>query len=236
MTTETMRLQLPLLQPAQAQKHVTVNEALMRLDGLANAVLESVSVIVPPEVAIDGQCWGIPQGAGGAWAGQAGRIAVGANGGWVFTAPSRGMRAFVADQGVEAVFDGQGWFMGAATFGAMGSGLAFGMAEGEVTVGSGASFNTGIAIPSGAMVIGAVARVTQALTGGLTTWRLGTADSNNRFGQGLGKTAGSWTRGMLGAPMTYYTGATLLMTGEGGGFTGGKVKLAVHWLELRLPD
>jgi hypothetical protein len=86
------------------------------------------------------------------------------------------------------------------------------------------------------MVIGAVARVTQALTGGLATWRLGTADSNNRFGQGLGKGAGSWARGMLGAPMTYYNSATLLMTGEGGGFTGGKVRLAVHWMELRLPD
>ena len=32
----TARLGLPLLQPAQAQKHVTVNEALMRLDGLVN--------------------------------------------------------------------------------------------------------------------------------------------------------------------------------------------------------
>ena len=31
MTNETTRFQLPLLQPAQAQKHVTVNEALMRL-------------------------------------------------------------------------------------------------------------------------------------------------------------------------------------------------------------
>ncbi|WEF23480.1 DUF2793 domain-containing protein [Paracoccus sp. S3-43] len=236
MTTETRRLQLPLLQSAQAQKHVTVNEALMRLDGLTNAVLESVSVAAPPETVIDGQAWGVPQGASGGWAGQAGRIAVGANGGWVFVPPSRGMRAFVADRGVEAVFDGQAWFMGAATFGSMGSGLAFGMAQGEVTVGTGTSFDTGIAIPAGVMVIGAVARITQALTGGLTTWRLGTADSDNRFGQGLGKATGSWARGMLGTPMTYYSSATLLMTGEGGGFTGGTVKLAVHWLDLRLPD
>ena len=131
MANETMRLQLPLLQPAQAQKHVTVNEALMRLDGLTNAVLESASVAVPPEAVIDGQSWGVPSGASGAWAGQGGRIAVGANGGWVFVVPSRGM---------------------------------------------------------------------------------------------------------LGAPMTYYNSATLLMTGEGGGFTGGKVRLAVHWMELRLPD
>ena len=69
MANETMRLQLPLLQPAQAQKHVTVNEALMRLDGLTNAVLESASVAVPPEAVIDGQSWGVPSGASGAWAG-----------------------------------------------------------------------------------------------------------------------------------------------------------------------
>lgn len=236
MSNETMRLQLPLLQSAQAQKHVTVNEALMRLDGLTNPVLESVTVVAPPAAVIDGQCWGVPQGAAEAWSGQAGSIAVGANGGWVFIRPSRGMRAFVADRGTEAVFDGQAWFLGAATFGSMGAGLAFGMTEGEVTVRAGAVFDTGIAIPASVMVIGAVARVTQALTGTLQTWRLGTADSNNRFGQGLGNGAGSWARGMLGTPMTYYSSANLLMTGEGGAFTGGKVKLAVHWLELRLPD
>lgn len=236
MTNETTRFQLPLLQPAQAQKHVTVNEALMRLDGLTNAVLESTSVLTPPEAVIDGQCWAVPQGATGPWAGQTGRIAVGANGGWVFMAPSRGMRAFVADQGAEAIFDGQGWFVGGATFGRLGSGLAVRMSEKEVTVGAGASFDTGLVIPAGAMVIGAAARVVQPLTGSLQTWRLGTADSNNRFGQGLGKGVGSWARGMLGAPMTYYSSANLLMTGEGGSFTGGKVRLAVHWMELRLPD
>ena len=32
---ETTQLKLPLLQPAQAQKHVTVNEALALLDQLA---------------------------------------------------------------------------------------------------------------------------------------------------------------------------------------------------------
>lgn len=236
MSDETMRLQLPLLQAAQAQKHVTVNEALMRLDGMTNAVLESASVATPPGTVIDGQCWGVPAGATDAWAGQAGRIAIGANGGWVFVAPSRGMRAFVADRGTEAIFDGKAWFGGATTLGPKGSGMAFGMAEGEVTVTPGAVFDTGIAIPANAMVIGAVARVTQALSGTLQTWRLGTAGADNRFGQGLGKSAGSWARGLLGAPMTYYEAANLLLTPEGGTLTGGKLKLAVHWMELRLPD
>lgn len=236
MSNETMRLQLPLLQPAQAQKHVTVNEALMRLDGLANAVLESVSQTTPPDAVIDAQCWAVPLGAAGAWAGQSGKVAVGANGGWIFVTPSRGMRAFIVDRGAEAVFDGESWFVGAATMGVMGSGMAFGMAEGQVTVGAGAVFDTNVIIPANVMVIGAVARITQALSGTLQTWRLGTADSDNRFGQGLGKNAGSWARGLLGAPMTYYSGANLRMTAEGGVFAGGRVKLAVHWLELRLPD
>ncbi len=37
---ETTQLKLPLLQASQAQKHVTVNAALMRLDGLAQLRLQ----------------------------------------------------------------------------------------------------------------------------------------------------------------------------------------------------
>lgn len=233
---ETMRLGMPLLMPAQAQKHVTVNEALMRLDGQVNLVLQSISVQTPPEVAIDGACWGVPTGARGAWSGHGGKIAIGANGGWVFQQPVAGMRAFVADRGLGAVHDGAVWVVGALSLGQQGAGLIAGMAEAEVAVVSGDSFDTGVLIPAGAMVLGAVARVKQALTGGLDTWQLGTAGAPDRFGQGLGKGAGSWSRGMLGTPMTYYSPATLIMTAQGGNFTGGRVRLAVHWLELRLPD
>ena len=69
----TRRCGLPLLQPAQAQKHVTVNDGLMRLDGLVNLVLHSVSAASPPAAVTDGQCWAVPFGAAGPWAGQDGR-------------------------------------------------------------------------------------------------------------------------------------------------------------------
>lgn len=235
-TNETTRLGMPLLQPAQAQKHVTVNEALMRLDGLVNLVLQSLTVTVPPTAVVDGMCWGVPSGASGDWAGQGGAIAIGSNGGWVFVTPSAGMRARIADQGVEAVHDGTAWSVGAMTLGGLGSGLIAGMAEADVSVTAGATCDTGVTIPAGAMVIGAVARVTEALTGTLSTWRFGSQGADNRFGQGLGKARNSWARGMLGAPMTYYQPATLLMTAEGGNFAGGAVTVAVHWLTLRLPS
>ena len=60
---DTNRMGLPLLAPAQAQKHVTVNEAMVRLDGLTNLVLASVSTALPPVTVVDGVCYG--GGAGG---------------------------------------------------------------------------------------------------------------------------------------------------------------------------
>ncbi|MBU2958641.1 DUF2793 domain-containing protein [Paracoccus sp. 1_MG-2023] len=236
MSNETARLQMSLLMPAQAQKHVTVNEALMRLDGLVNLVLESVSTAVPPGTVLDGQCWGVPQGATGDWSGQDEAIAIGSNGGWLFVPPRAGMRAFVRDCGADAVHDGAGWAVGALTMGQGGSGLIAGIAEGEVTLTAGATVITGIVIPGGAMVIGATARVKDAITGTLTSWRLGTMDGTDRFGRGLGTAQDSWARGMLGTPMTYWQPEPLILTADGGEFAGGRVALAVHWLEMRLPS
>ena len=51
---ETARFGMPLLQPAQAQKHVTVNEALMRLDASVNLVIQSVSQVSPPLAVLAG--------------------------------------------------------------------------------------------------------------------------------------------------------------------------------------
>ncbi|PHQ70694.1 MAG: hypothetical protein COB97_04210 [Paracoccus sp.] len=234
-TNETQRLEMPLLQPAQAQKHVTVNEALMRLDGLVNLTLQSVTTTTPPSQVIDGQCWGVPANPSGAWVSQSGRIAIGSNGGWVFVPAGPGMRAFIADHGICAIHDGTRWVEGALTLGQTGAGLLTGIAEAEVSVSAGAVFDTGLTIPAGVVVIGATARVTQALTGSLSSWRLGSLGADDRFGQGIGKSMNSWTRGLLGSPMAYYDDANLLMTAEGGQFSGGRVKLAVHWLELRLP-
>ena len=80
-----------------------------------------------------------------------------------------------------------------------------------------------------------VAPVTEAITGTLTGWSLGTADAPDRFGSGLGLGAGSWARGILSTPMTYWQSEPLRLTATGGSFAGGSVRLALHWWELRLP-
>ncbi|MEO1312334.1 MAG: DUF2793 domain-containing protein, partial [Pseudomonadota bacterium] len=91
---ETYHLSLPLVAAAQAQKHVTVNEALARLDTLAQLRVVSAAVTSPPAGPIDGESYIVPAGAGGDWSGQAPKIAVFANGAWEFITPKAGWRAW----------------------------------------------------------------------------------------------------------------------------------------------
>lgn len=226
---------LPLLQPAQAQKHVTVNESLLRLDGLVNLVLQGAARVQPPAV-VEGECWGVGAGATGAWEGQAGRIAIGANGGWVFATPQRGQRAFLLDRGAEAIWDGREWRGGALTLGLWGGGISAGILEAEVAVGTGAVAATGVEIPSHVLVLGVTARVVETITGSLDAWALGVEGAADRYGSGLGLGVNSWSQGLLSAPMAVWAPEELLLTALGGAFAGGRLRLAVHYLALRVPD
>lgn len=232
----TTRFGLPLMQASQAQKHVTLNESLMRLDGVANLVVQSLGRTTPPEVVNDGVCYGLGSGAVNAWSGQDGKLAIGAGGGWVFVQPTAGLRARNLATGREAIHSGKAWIEGAVTLSATGAGMIAGLAEADVTLTSGASVTTTLAIPSNCLIIGASARVIEAITGTCTSWQLGTTGALNRFGSGLGKPLGSFARGLLSAPMVYANSDPLIATATGGTFTGGRLRLAVHWWELRLPD
>ncbi len=233
---ETVVLNLPLLQPSQAQKHVTVNEALARLDGLVQLVLVSATLTVPPAVVVSGTAYGVPNGAVNDWAGQSGKVAIGVNGGWVFVTPKAGWRAWIADQGLGAVHDGSDWKNGMLSLSPNGAGTRAGLREIVHTVGSGTVSTTAIVIPSHAMVLGVTARVTVALSGTLTSWQLGTAGAPDRFGSGLGLGQGSFARGVLSQPLTYYAPSALELTATGGAFSAGEVRIAVHFLELTLPS
>ncbi len=69
--TQTPRLNLALLAAGQSQKHITLNEALMRCDALIHARALSVSVSAQPATPSDGDAYILPSGASGAeWAEQ----------------------------------------------------------------------------------------------------------------------------------------------------------------------
>lgn len=109
MSENSHNLSLPFIQPSQAQKHVTHNEALRLLDAVVQLTLQSLSQQTPPSLATDGQVYALPAGANGAWAGQAGQLAMRQDGAWVFVAPQPGWRAWVADQAALHVFHDGSW-------------------------------------------------------------------------------------------------------------------------------
>ena len=63
MSDSSPNLVLPLIQAAQAQKHVTHNEAVARLDVVAQLVLQAFEAVAVPAAPLDGQAWGIGSGA-----------------------------------------------------------------------------------------------------------------------------------------------------------------------------
>jgi hypothetical protein len=231
---ESARLALPFLAASQAQKHVTVNEALARLDGLVQLCLQSRSVTLPPAPA-DGAAYGVPAGAVNDWAGHAGRVALAQNGGWVFADPGPGWRAWVADERAMLLHDGAGWRADLLALSPGGAEMRARIVEGDHPVSPGASNEAGLSIPSHTIVHAVTARVIGPLTGGLAGWRLGVAGADDRYGSGLGAAAGSWALGVTGAPVTYWSDTPLLLTAEGGSFHGGTVRLAIHLTEMVPP-
>ena len=108
MSQSSPLLSLPYIQPAQAQKHVTHNEALRRLDALVQLSVESRSVTEPPTDPSEGARFIVATGAGGDWSGQDHAIALNAGGAWLFLPPGTGWRAWVVDEGAEVIWqDGQ---------------------------------------------------------------------------------------------------------------------------------
>ena len=106
--SETPRLKLPAIAAAQAQKHVTHNEALIKLDCLVDLHLQDRHLADPPE-ADDGMAYLVASGGTGAWAGQDHRIAYRIDGDWRFYSPFAGLGAYVVDESVMIVFSGQDW-------------------------------------------------------------------------------------------------------------------------------
>lgn len=105
----TTRLGLPLIEAAQAQKHVTHNEALASLDRLVQASVLDKDLAAPPASPLDGQAWIVAASPTGAWAGRARQIACRDAGAWVFVVPKAGHLVWVADENRLYGFTGSAW-------------------------------------------------------------------------------------------------------------------------------
>jgi hypothetical protein len=107
--SDTPLLKLPLLETAQAQKHVTHNEALLLLDAAVHLSVASRTAASPPPDVVEGTRHLVAASPSGAWAGQAGKLALAQGGGFVFLTPRTGWRLWVEDERKFLLFDGEEW-------------------------------------------------------------------------------------------------------------------------------
>lgn len=102
-------LSLPFIQPNQAQKHVTHNEALRILDVLTQLAVLSDDQATPPATPAEGDRHIVGDSATDDWAGHDGRLAFYENGLWQYFDPKAGWRAYVTGRDTLVVYDGSEW-------------------------------------------------------------------------------------------------------------------------------
>lgn len=108
-TTQTPNLDLPYIMPAQAQKHVTHNEAIRQLDAVVHLSVAAMNVISPPIDSIEGARYGVSNMPGGAWTDYADHIAVWQDGTWAYLTPQEGWTLWVVDTGDFKIFSQGAW-------------------------------------------------------------------------------------------------------------------------------
>ena len=109
MSDTTSNLLLPYILAAQAQKHVTHNEALRLLDGLVQLSVLDRDLTAPPGSPADGDRYIVASGGSGDWAGWDLNVALFTDGVWLRLPPRAGWLAWVEDEGLLLVYDGAGW-------------------------------------------------------------------------------------------------------------------------------
>jgi hypothetical protein len=246
MTDTTPNLLLPFIQAAQAQKHITHNEALRLLDGLTQISVLDRNLAAPPGSPAEGARYIVASGATGLWAGWDGDVAFYAGGAWLRLPARTGWVVWVQNEARVVVRIGSVWTtlddaMGllsqAASVnvakGAMGSTTGMAVLEQTLSGLSGASVTSSIRIPDRSIVLGFSTRVLTAITGA-ASFDCGVVGETSKFGSALSIAVGSTNIGVIG-PQAFYADTPIVLTAQGGSFTGGAVRLAIHYLTLGAP-
>ena len=107
--SQTPHFNLDYLMPEQAQKHVTLNDALRRLDGLVQLSVKSTKLAIPPSAPANGDRYLVGPEPQEAWDGASGNLALYEDTAWHFFAPQSGWRLWDEAARAFLVFDGDSW-------------------------------------------------------------------------------------------------------------------------------
>ena len=103
------KLTLPYILPNQAQKHVTLNESLRRLDALVQISVISMTETEPPADPSEGDRYVVAEGGTGDWDRADGQLAAFQDGAWELYPPQTGWLAWDEAETALAIYDGEDW-------------------------------------------------------------------------------------------------------------------------------
>jgi hypothetical protein len=109
MSDTSTHLGLPYLLAAQAQKHVTHNEALRLLDAMVQLSVLDRTRTTPPASPADGDRHLVASGATGLWAGWDLNVAFWVDGSWLRLVPRPGWLVWIAAEQAFVVWNGSAW-------------------------------------------------------------------------------------------------------------------------------
>ncbi len=236
--SETPNLQLPYILEAQAQKHVTHNEAIRALDALVQLTVIDRTLGTPPVSPLEGQRYIIASGADGAWTGKDAQIAAWQDGAWAFYMPQTGWQAWISTEALVVYFDGLAWQMpphgqnfilNTSLFGAL---TRAEIIEEEISL-TGPFIDSTIVIPDRAIVFAVTTRTTEAITGA-SSYDCGIVGETGKYGGSLNVALHSTNSGVTG-PTAYYANTPVRLSANIADFTGGKVRIAIHFFMFDAP-
>jgi len=116
----TLKLNLPYILPAQAQKHITHNEALKALDTLIHLSVVSDTLTQPPANPVLGDNYLVGSNASEAWLGKDNQVTTFQDGVWEFLTPQIGWQCYVQDSARVKIWSGTVWTVSNINFNQLG--------------------------------------------------------------------------------------------------------------------
>lgn len=225
--TTSPKLGFDFIAANQSQKHVTANEALLVLDVVSHVSVINMTTTSPPGSPSVGDAYIVASTGSGAWVGLDGDLVFWDGTTWIHVTTSAGFKIVDASTGRQWIHDGTAFRLLASAP----SGIGFGMHSVEEDLAcSGASVTSTIVIPNRGICVGVTTKTLVSVTGA-TSFDCGISGQVSKFGGSLGIAAGSTNVGVIG-PEAFYSDTALVLTANGGNFTGGTVRVVIHYLEF----
>lgn len=155
-----------LLEQSQAQKEITINEALMRIDTLLAGGAIDKDLATPPGSPTAGDVYIVAASGTGAWSGKSGKVAY-YDQGWKFIDPKEGMLLWLKDEDQLYYYSGSSWMV--LTTGGGGAADTR-VCDGRLTLTSGTPVTTSDVIAAGSVYFTPYKGNQIALFDGTSTW------------------------------------------------------------------